>query len=982
MPALVVGALLAGVIGPSIAAGALAFSWGAFASSLVLGGLSRALQKTPEQPSGSGAAVSSSGRLVTIRQPVAPWQIVVGQARVGGIMTFINVTSGGGGTNNRLDMIITLAGHVCQEIGDIYFDDEIVPLDGTYPNGGGGVSTGKYAGKVAIHKSLGDEAGQPFGATDSSGSGLVAESDGKWTDAHRQTGRTKIWVRLIADPDTFPNGVPNITAVVKGRKIYDTRSATTAYSNNPALWVSHYLTDPTYGMGATYADEIDDADLVAAANVCDEAVSLDAGGTETRYTVNGTFLVSETPKDIIEKLLNGMAGTAVAAGEKWHIHAGAYEAPTLTFDEGDLAGAISVQSLVSRRENANGVKGIFTDPNSSWQPTDFPPIDGAAYLAEDSDERVWRDIDLTAFVTSGTQAQRLAKIELLRTRQGLTCSARFKLTAWQAMTGRTIALSNTKFGWSAKAFDVQSSRFVIGDDATLNVELALRETASAVYDWSTSEEQAVAAAPNTNLPNPFTVAPPTDLAFDEAAYQLKGEGNLSWTAAADAYVIDYQPEYKAAADAGWTVLSPVNGTSKRITGLPPDTYNFRVKARNALGVSSAYTSTLVVAIAPAQVPLVSGLELFNGGVSTTFTGRDAKFAWRARSQQNTPEFGSETLGASEGRVDPYFKDYKVVIESTDGTIRRTEFVPGTQYTYTLEKNVEDGSGTPVRSFRIKVWQRGQQNQLSPIPAQLLVSNPVPALPSGVILRASFKYIFLQHTPAADPDYKGILVYVSTSTGFTPGDANLAYTGPDRLIVIDADPGTDYFVRYAPFDEFGETGINVSGELAISTAQIATADIEAGAITADSAIIADAAIQTAMIDDLQVTTLKIADQAVTIPVSSYAASNLGVVGISGDVNQVLSLSITSLGNPILLLGALNAALTSGSANGYIAIYRGSVPTGFLAGALWSAGNGIGMSVAGIETPGAGTYTYYLVVGGFYPGTVNLTNLSLVAMEVKK
>ena len=82
-------------------------------------------------------------------------------------------------------------------------------------------------------------------------------------------------------------------------------------------------------------------------------------------------------------------------------------------------------------------------------------------LAEDGGERVWKDLDLSAFITSGTQAQRLAKIELLSTRQGLTVEATFKLTAWAAMTGRTVALTNTRFGWSSKAFDVLGSRFTI-----------------------------------------------------------------------------------------------------------------------------------------------------------------------------------------------------------------------------------------------------------------------------------------------------------------------------------------------------------------------------------------------------------------------------------------------------------------------------------------------------------------------------------------
>ena len=149
-------------------------------------------------------------------------------------------------------------------------------------------ATGRLAGYCTIEKSLGDETGQPFAS-------LVSYSAGKWTDAHRQTGRTKLYVRLIASPDKFPNGVPTITAVVQGRKVYDPRSVTTAYSANAALCVDDYLTNTAFGFGATYASEVDEDALVAAANVCDENVTLAAGGTEDRYAVGGAFLTSATP---------------------------------------------------------------------------------------------------------------------------------------------------------------------------------------------------------------------------------------------------------------------------------------------------------------------------------------------------------------------------------------------------------------------------------------------------------------------------------------------------------------------------------------------------------------------------------------------------------------------------------------------------------------------------------------------------------------
>jgi hypothetical protein len=205
---------------------------------------------------GSSLAAQQASILVTTRQAAAPWMVIYGQARVGGIITYMEATNSG----LNLQIVITLAGHEVDEIGDIYFDDELVPLSGND-------ATGRFANYAQVYKSLGDEAAgvQPF-------ANLVTLSAGLWTSAHCQTGCAKIWVNLHFNADLFPNGIPNITAVVKGKKVYDPRSATTDWSDNPALCIADYLCDTRYGLDATLADEIDADQLTAAANTCDERV--------------------------------------------------------------------------------------------------------------------------------------------------------------------------------------------------------------------------------------------------------------------------------------------------------------------------------------------------------------------------------------------------------------------------------------------------------------------------------------------------------------------------------------------------------------------------------------------------------------------------------------------------------------------------------------------------------------------------------------
>jgi hypothetical protein len=474
----------------------------------------------------------AEGRIITTKEPLAAAKVIYGRVRVGGTIVYMETTSS---SNEYLHMVIVLAGHEVHAIDDIYFDDELVPLDGS------GNATGTFADLVRIKKALGTDAQTAF-------SDLVSESDSLWTSNHRLRGRAAIYVRLKYNQDKFPNGVPNITAIVRGKKVYDPRTTTTAYSTNPALIVADYLCNTRYGLGATYATEIDETALTAAANICDQDVTLDAGGTEDRYTANGSFDTTEVPEKVLAELCSAMAGHVTYVGGKWSILAGAYRSPSITLDEDDLRAGFKVQTLVSRRDQFNSVKGVFSSPDNLWQPTDFPSYSSATFVSEDNSETVYRDISLP-YTTSAATAQRLAKIELYKAREQLSMTLPCKLTAYGVQVGDVVNVTNTRMGWSAKAFEVVGTKLVFDLDAGFGVDLDLRETNSSIYSWDeATEEQEFVQAPNTNLPNPRSVPAPTALTLTEVKVLLN-DGTLangirvSWTAPSDYFVKEYEVQY-------------------------------------------------------------------------------------------------------------------------------------------------------------------------------------------------------------------------------------------------------------------------------------------------------------------------------------------------------------------------------------------------------------------------------------------------------
>lgn len=559
-----------------------------------------------------GAALDE-GRNFMVREPTAPRRIIYGQVLISGVITFIEV---GGTQNEYLYLALKIADHECEELGDVYFDEEIVPLDGS------GNATGKFAGVAQVRKFLGAEAGERDMTWES-------EISTKWTASMLGKSVARLHIRLKHDPDKFPSGIPTIRVLTKGRKIYDPRTETTAYSNNAALCAADYLMDARYGRGVALARINEDA-LIEAANVCDEAVSLNGGGTEARYACNGVVSSDEDLADVLASLADSMAGVIVDAGGLWTIHAGAWRAPTLTLTDDDLAGPISVSPRMSRHDSFNGVRGTYYSPENQWAAADFPAVKNDTYMAWDGGVRLWNDVAYR-FTTSSATAQRLAKIELEKGRQQIVIRGKYMLRAMQCQPGDVIAITRARLGWTAKYFEVTEWRFVIGgseDNPTLDIELTARETAEAVYDWS-SDETVVDVAPNTTLLDGTDVPQPDAPTLSTSNF-LQEDGTttprlkVELPAPSAVQVSNggfVEIEYKKSADSTWIPwqTAPGNTTEDFITDvLAGVSYDVRIRHRNVFGARSAYSTTATVTvtgdtIAPAK-PTGLAASGINGGV--------------------------------------------------------------------------------------------------------------------------------------------------------------------------------------------------------------------------------------------------------------------------------------------------------------------------------------------------------------------------------
>lgn len=615
-PATLVSAVAATLLAPATGGSSLVFFAKAYAITATATAALQTLSPKPKLPSFSDFSTQSQQRTQLIKQPTVPRRIIYGETRVSGVLGFVETTD----NNKFINLVILLATHEVNQIGTIFINDEALTINSSNMV----TAPSKYNGLVRVKKHLGTD-GQ------SADTDLIASSNSKWTSNHKLSGIAYIYVRLEFNADAFPNGLPNISALVQGKKVYDPRTTNTSYSTNPALCIRDYLTDSKYGFGAS-SSEIDDTAFTTAANICDETVSLNAGGTETKYTLNGTFESNATPKQTLENLLTAMGGTVVYSNGTFKVKAAKYVSPTVTIGDGDIRGAIGLQTARSQRDNFNAVKGVFTSPTNNFIPADYPAFTSSTFETEDGGDRKFLDLDLP-FTTSQTMAQRLSKIALFRNRQKVTMTMFCSLKAFQLDVGDTVQVNNNRFGFTNKVFEVAEWGLAIqnddGGNPVLGVDLTLRETNTAVYTWTPSSDEKVFQEDNTTLPDAFTVQPPASVTLSDQLIEYNDGTvivalDITVGASVDPFVSFYQVEYKLNTDSDFIIYAQGSGLNHRVLNvIDQSTYDVRVKAVNTLGVSSTYVTAqrqIVGAIAPP-----SDVTDFSANVS----GQEAHLSWEA-----------------------------------------------------------------------------------------------------------------------------------------------------------------------------------------------------------------------------------------------------------------------------------------------------------------------------------------------------------------
>ena len=235
-----------------------------------------------------GATGQADGVLLNKQSNNSQIPVVYGRRKVGITRVFVESS----GSNNQY---LYIAGVVCEgeieEIEEIYIDDKKVYFEDTLDHG---VLREVDDGDINFYKGSSHIQIQAFYGTDDQIASSILTNSINWTSNHRLRGVCYLALRLKWNADIF-SSIPDIKVILKGKKVYDPRDATTKYSQNSALVLLDYLRNTRYGKGLPDdAFEANFASFQTSANEADtlivpRTVTVTPVAGLTKQDFNGTY---------------------------------------------------------------------------------------------------------------------------------------------------------------------------------------------------------------------------------------------------------------------------------------------------------------------------------------------------------------------------------------------------------------------------------------------------------------------------------------------------------------------------------------------------------------------------------------------------------------------------------------------------------------------------------------------------------------------
>lgn len=358
--------------------------------------------------------------------------------------------------------------------------------------------------------------------------------------------------------------------------------------------------NPEIKLAATYSDAMAGTAITLSDSGSGTATVTKNG--EPRYTANGIFSMDsqDYQYDTLRDLTLSAGGTLSNVSGAWNFKAGAWESSSLSIDDSMIIGNIRTQSRHSGNSRFNAVQGAFFSPQSLGEEDIYPIVQNSTYTTADGGIQKIETLDLP-LTTRPQTCQRIASVFLNAHRRQISVELDLNLKGTQVTAGDVVDITNARYGWTNKTFKVENTSLQV-NGAGLSVTMALRETDADVFTFDPgTEETLVNAAPRTTLPNAFNVQPPSNLILASGTdnLYLKKDGTVvsrikvSWDASVTVFLQHYEVQFKRSSDG---TFEPSKFISPELTNdfiwdvEDGEDYDVRVRARNRIGVDSAWVT--------------------------------------------------------------------------------------------------------------------------------------------------------------------------------------------------------------------------------------------------------------------------------------------------------------------------------------------------------------------------------------------------------
>lgn len=425
-------------------------------------------------------------RQVLIRESTYPRFRSYGRVKVGGVLVYINTKSG------ALYRVVATGSGEIDAVEEHWIDDKQVTIDGS----GDVTAPDPLTGRINIKSVLGT-------ASQTAYADLISAFPADWTSAHQGNGIPHAMVRLNAIKaqkfaEVYPRGEPNYRQVQRGAKVYDPRDSghdiddpsTWEWSDNAALVIADYLTHRD-GLRLS-RDFIDWDSFAAAADDCDDAIPLKAGGTIPRYRIWTTYGFDERPADVLARMLQACDGQPLTTpAGKIGLSVGKWVTPSVVIDDSAI---IDYEMARGRGDidAANVIKARFTSPLHDYQATEADEWrDEADVTARGA---ITAQLDFMA-VPNHSQVRRLMKLAAARLKPDWSGTLTTNLLGLAVLGERFITLRLSEMEID-QTFEVTADPdFIIGKDGVLmGLKLAVTALASTAFDWDAATEEGTAPA--------------------------------------------------------------------------------------------------------------------------------------------------------------------------------------------------------------------------------------------------------------------------------------------------------------------------------------------------------------------------------------------------------------------------------------------------------------------------------------------------------